>query len=153
MSNTKECTLTDSELTEKVKKWVTDLCRSGGDEWCLRVPADHNHDPDFLFMEAVRRMNRYASRISELEAENKRLREALIEAKEDAAALIEQHRWIPVTERLPEPNVLVFGLYRYGAGNTQYTLTQWDPRTEGFDHFHTDFITHWQPLPQPPKEQ
>lgn len=71
-SNAKECILTDSELTEKVEKWVTDLCHSKGKKWCLRVPADHNHDPDFLFVEAVRRMNRYASRISELEAENEK---------------------------------------------------------------------------------
>jgi hypothetical protein len=77
MSNSKECTLTDSELTEKVEKWVTDLCNSRGEKWCLCIPADHNHDPDFIFVEAVRRMNKYASRISELEAENKRLREAI----------------------------------------------------------------------------
>src|SRR5690606_1946132 len=64
------------ELTEKVKKWVTDLCKSGGDKWCLRVPADHNHDPDLIFVEAVRRMNRYASRIAELEARVKELEDA-----------------------------------------------------------------------------
>src|SRR5690606_7677863 len=131
MSNTKECTLTDSELTEKVEKWVTDLCNSRGEKWCLCVPADHNPDPDFLFVEAVRRMNRYASRISELEAENTKLREAfsyytqayqsrqsdrvnklyeelrkltieMSAVEAENKRLREEHRWIPVTERLPE---------------------------------------------------
>src|SRR5690606_19831842 len=43
---------------------------------CLRVPADHNHDPDLIFVEAARRMNKYTSRISELEARVKELKDA-----------------------------------------------------------------------------
>ncbi len=66
-------------------------------------------------------------------------------------------RWIPVTERLPEPKQKVLvatylgGVYYgfmeprgkfYTANNTLADSWCWEPD-----------VTHWMPLPQPPKEE
>ena len=45
----------DSELIEKGRKWVSDLCASGGRKWSLRVPPDPENDPDLIFSEIMRR--------------------------------------------------------------------------------------------------
>lgn len=183
MSNTKECTLTDSELIEKVDMWVTDLTHSGGKKWCLRVPADHNHDPDFIFTEAARRMIRYASRISELEGkvefyrrETSKLRDYLEEHKigkpsqklfdalyehiaeleAENKRLIEQHRWIPVTERLPEDEGIYLVLcpkYVEDPIVARWNNERWFDNEVDFHQDITDRITHWMVIPQPPKEQ
>lgn len=50
-----ETTLSDAQLIEKCNKLVTELTESGGKSWTLRVPADPNHDPDFLFAELLDR--------------------------------------------------------------------------------------------------
>ena len=58
------------------------------------------------------------------------------------------HRWIPVTERLPEEN----GHYLvHAVGNGYYStyIALWNGR------FRANFempITHWMPLPEPPKD-
>jgi hypothetical protein len=54
--------------------------------------------------------------------------------------------WIPVSERLPERwgtkhTFLVF----ISAGNVQ---TSWYSKDEGWDYMD---VTHWMPLPAPPK--
>ena len=61
--------------------------------------------------------------------------------------LEEKQRWIPVTERLPErgQEVLV-----YDGGVLK-------PEVHSYSFWHQDFsswsrITHWLPLPEPPKE-
>lgn len=53
-------TLTNEQLIAKAKQWIKDLCESGGHKWCLRVPADHNHDPDLIFSELCNRLEEYA---------------------------------------------------------------------------------------------
>lgn len=55
--------------------------------------------------------------------------------------------WIPVTERLPEhgQEVIVY------SGNilkpTVFAYQFWNPKYDSWKH-----ITHWMPLPEPPKE-
>lgn len=49
------CTLPDDELLKRCSDWITKLCHSGGDAWCLRVPVDFEHDPDMLFIELINR--------------------------------------------------------------------------------------------------
>jgi len=51
-----KCTLTDAELIEKARYWISRLAKSGGREWCLRVPVDFNHDPDMIFCELCNRL-------------------------------------------------------------------------------------------------
>lgn len=84
-------------------------------------------------------------------------------------AEVTKQKWIPVTERLPERNtrVLVHGVGNAdGFWGDQVTaiaerfLFKFFPSSEGeetwsspWQYFHTDYkITHWMPLPEPPKE-
>ena len=66
-------------------------------------------------------------------------------------------KWIPVTERLPESDsggVLCIT----PAGH--YHLLQWletfncwsDPYGIDFTNYRKGYVTHWMPLPEPPKE-
>ena len=59
-------------------------------------------------------------------------------------------RWIPVTERLPEEdeNVLT---YRESGCNVEALLSV-SRKTWENDIFGDYPVTHWMPLPQPPKE-
>lgn len=84
----------------------------------------------------------FQSRISELEAENKRL--------------IEQHRWIPVTERLPEDEGIYLVLcpkYVEDPIVARWNNERWFDNEVDFHQDITDRITHWMVIPQPPKEQ
>lgn len=51
-----KCTLTDAELIEKARDWISRLAKTGGREWCLRIPVDFNHDPDMIFSELCNRL-------------------------------------------------------------------------------------------------
>jgi hypothetical protein len=46
--------MTDEELVEKCTNLVSDLCRSGGSKFTMRVPLDIN-DSDMLLSELIRR--------------------------------------------------------------------------------------------------
>lgn len=67
----------------------------------------------------------------------------------------EERRWIPVTERLPENDQWVlcfmkdkaFGAFRVFQWN--YIDWQWNDGNEWYDE---NDVTHWMPLPEPPKE-
>ena len=56
--------------------------------------------------------------------------------------------WIPVSERLPEydTDVLTF------RGTVGFCLECYHTGGWGFDNIFMDDITHWMPLPEPPKE-
>jgi hypothetical protein len=73
-----------------------------------------------------------------------------VDGKQRIAELEQERRWIPVSERLP----IIFGWYLvYGRDastrrniNVEYFRLNSKTFSGGFN------ITHWQPLPQPPKE-
>ncbi len=77
----------------------------------------------------------------------------LIERIAELEAQLEQHRWIPVTERLPENVATVFiftgegrgGVGFYGEDETGYI---W----ERLDHAINLKITHWKPIYLPEKD-
>lgn len=61
-------------------------------------------------------------------------------------------RWIPVTERLPEDGKDVLCFCRANI----YFVLSWDGDHwhEGADRYYmSGFVTHWMPLPEPPKEE
>ena len=64
------CTLSDKDLIDKSNKWVSKLAKSGGTDWCLRIPVDFNYDPDMLFIEL-------GNRLKNASTENTQLRSAL----------------------------------------------------------------------------
>lgn len=121
------------------------------------------------FSEASSLISQAADAIDELTRENESLAKSVNEASE-----ILRRRWIPVTERLPEDGSLVGKLIAdsdgciriasqcavitLSGGKTVYTdlidlvsfLAKDTPTTEWEDCTH---ITHWMPLPEPPKEE
>lgn len=68
-------------------------------------------------------------------------------AKANMEAFMEMQQWIPVTERLPEENTTVIVSEDNGiVFQCLYAYDGWD-LWEGNEVN----ITHWQPMPQPPK--
>ena len=88
-------------------------------------------------------------RIAELEKENVSLNEQNKRVCSEIAEL--ENQWISVEDKLPDElqSVLSFSSYDgvfqsiYRAGNFKKTLVVWE-------HLN---VTHWMPLPSPPKEQ
>lgn len=91
--------------------------------------------------------------------------EALEKEKESGVTVQE---WIPVTERLPERDkevlLIVHGwedrLYYTGCLHRQEAERSWltgikskasDWKIWGFSYLREPIVTHWMPLPQPPK--
>lgn len=69
-----------------------------------------------------------------------------LETKE--ATSDENKRWIPVTERLPEDDSQVLACTRHGKAFSAH----YDHKWKSWSVSHTVKITHWMPLPEPPKE-
>lgn len=66
----------------------------------------------------------------------------------------EERRWIPVTERLPEKNsqwVLCLCVScAIEVLKFDYTMWNWDAQYPGRCYIE-NYVTHWMPLPEPPK--
>ena len=63
-------------------------------------------------------------------------------------------RWIPVTERLPENAEVYLCRIKSFGGEFRYTDTM--KYVDGFFYekgVATERVTHWMPLPEPPKEE
>ena len=58
-------------------------------------------------------------------------------------------RWIPVTERLPEPFEEVLA---YDATEKRIEYACMTPHKEWYGVVMSHAVTHWMPLPEPPKE-
>lgn len=93
----------------------------------------------------------------------------------DAIAYIQQleeqqPRWISVKERLPEPNqdvlliahgwkgqLLYIGRLHHEEAKTSWltgiTSMESEWRINGWSYLKTPLVTHWIPLPEPPKEE
>lgn len=70
-------------------------------------------------------------------------------------AALERMRWIPCSERMPEKNgQWVLCLCVSGAIEVlkfDYTMWNWDAQYPGRCYME-NYVTHWMPLPQLPKE-
>ena len=63
-------------------------------------------------------------------------------------------KWIPVTERLPEEDGRYLCNTRSFAfpGSFYQTIMKYEKGGFIEGHIYTDDVTHWMPLPEPPKE-
>ena len=81
--------------------------------------------------------------------DNERIADHLIEN------VVTFQRWIPVTERLPDSGVVVLcACYMNEVHALSYddVMDDWDTMY-GRVCFRKEFVTHWMPLPEPPKEE
>ena len=58
-------------------------------------------------------------------------------------------KWIPVTERLPKDDRQVLACTKKGKAFSAH----YDHKWKSWSVSHTVKITHWMPLPEPPKEE
>ena len=63
----------------------------------------------------------------------------------------EERRWIPVTERLPEDNIPSTAYLCWWRGHT-HICKYWRTRKCFEFNGRVVNVTHWMPLPEPPKE-
>ena len=97
--------------------------------------------------------------IERLRGQNEKLREAAAILTKEAADLLER-QWIPVTERMPEDCddvlALVSGLYGNCTFESTPMLCAWFGKDGWFCNEYPEWdnpgVTHWMPLPEPPKE-
>ena len=90
-------------------------------------------------------------------------RTAAVQAVSDACVLavaalreLEERRWIPVAERLPEKNKEVVGWYKDNPFSPfRYGIVSWNGHGWVFTYAqrYVDAVTYWMPLPEPPKEE
>lgn len=81
------------------------------------------------------------------------------EAAELIEGLLAERRWIPVTERLPEPDTqvlaIVSGRWENITFDRAYELASWSADEgwimEAWPDLEDPEVTHWTPLPEPPK--
>ncbi len=66
---------------------------------------------------------------------------------EDKYNSLADEKWIPVTERLPEEDGFTLIFTAHGHAGVCYFTNGW------WGGYGMDGITHWMPLPQPPKEE
>lgn len=86
--------------------------------------------------------------------------EKIADLESKVAELEAQNRWIPVTERVPEhtENVLVLCTDKFANVRLEqaYLLAQYNPEDgwilEMWPEKESPNVTHWMPLPVPPKE-
>nr|MBQ1579146.1 DUF551 domain-containing protein [Oscillospiraceae bacterium] len=113
---------------------------------------------------SIKTAHEAADAIEELQAGEKKFLRNISALEMENENLKRERRWIPVTERLPEilHTVIVSGRMKYkwetdffrfvdvatySEGEFFETFNDW---YEGQDEFE---ITHWMPLPEPPKEE
>ena len=114
------------------KCYMCEKCHGSPDDACL------------LFGEAADRLLTQQTRITQLEAELK-----------------EERRWIPVGERLPEPDkkvlAIVSGRWENITFDRAYELMSWSSDEgwimEAWPELEDPEVTHWMPLPKPPEEK
>ena len=123
-------------------------------ETCEDCPA--KDDLAFCAADTIREL---LSKVEELEAKNRILEEARENANEACAKweglyrakLGKESGWISVKDRLPEDYQRVLCLFESGTMEVSFRASVKGFCYEGFKQ--TGKVTHWIPLPEPPKEE
>lgn len=69
------------------------------------------------------------------------------------AADVREVKWIPVTERLPEVRTWVLCYCRANSFDVFRMTDEGDWQYGNRSIYMKGYVTHWMPLPQPPKEE
>ena len=77
----------------------------------------------------------------------------LMKQAADAIEELSKHRWIPVTERLPDAGERVLCYCRANIYEVMKMRTDGDWVYDTNHIYMHSFVTHWMPLPKPPKEE
>jgi len=116
-------------------------CRDNGMKLCGHMKTD--------FWDA-------ADAIEDLE----KLTDAQLDIIKQYQGYLTKHRWIPVTERLPEKEVLAVNALRGSYGYHEYLVGYIGKNEESDSGYCCESegeilmnVTHWQSLPTPPKEE
>lgn len=82
-----------------------------------------------------------------LKKQNEQMRDAAAQVTKLAAEAAVERDWIRVEDRLPEPGVDVLAAYRDRHINMGTAGDDWLE-----EDIEDGYITHWMPLPEPPRE-
>ena len=88
-----------------------------------------------------------AASAEKLRRQNGELRDAAADVTRLAAEAAVERDWIRVADRLPDPGVDVLAAYRDRHINMGTAGDDWLE-----EDIEDGYITHWMPLPEPPKE-
>ncbi len=135
------------DIANRLRKWANG-------ETCEDCPA--KDDLAFCAADTIREL---LSKVEELEAKNRILEEARENANEACAKweglyrakLGKESGWISVKDRLPEDYQRVLCLFESGTMEVSFRASVKGFCYEGFKQ--TGKVTHWIPLPEPPKEE
>ena len=135
------------DIANRLRKWANG-------ETCEDCPA--KDDLAFCAADTIREL---LSKVEELEAKNRILEEARENANEACAKweglyrakLGKESGWISVKDRLPEDYQRVLCLFESGTMEVSFRASVKGFCYEGFKQ--TGKVTHWMPLPEPPKEE
>lgn len=83
-----------------------------------------------------------------LKKQNEQMRDAAAQVTRLAAEAAVERDWISVEDRLPEPGVDVLAAYRDRHINMGTAGDDWLE-----EDIEDGYITHWMPLPEPPREE
>ena len=140
------------ELVSDLRKGYTDR---------LKEAADAIEELTGFVQEAERDRDEYRERLDKAnDAIEELSRVAEVNAKRAMfwAAQAEKYNWISVTERLPEDRSDVFAYLKYEMGGriaaANYDKGIWqDCVMGGLYRTEEGVVTHWMPIPEPPKEE
>lgn len=148
------------------------ICREAGE---MVGDVYVSQGTDYLISDIVDMILQSQAEVKELEADNQRLRDMWAKAVSDLSKIAADNhvggKWIPVTEMLPEKDgrylvrkkvfnsfwYEVLGFARDGREVDEYDFQQewenvWYQYDSEYGYFSLDSVTHWMPLPEPPKE-
>lgn len=108
------------------------------------VAYNHDADGNGLVFDSM-----ILTSLSEYESTNLTPAE-IVTLLSEVERLQQAQRWTPVTERLPNRQQSV--LVRLSAGGTQVGWIMWDIWAWNGYKYTDAVVTHWMPLPEPPKE-
>ena len=126
----------------------------------LRADADYMDNNGIMLYAAAPFYRECADAIEELSMKLHGDEAAIAGMKREIERMVraEKPRWIPVTERLPEDRSDVLAYLKYEVGGriaaANYDKGMWQDCVMG-SLYRTEegVVTHWMPIPQPPKEE